>query len=226
MNLTELKEILEAYRNATANGIESDQVQYAHDLEKKYDLDYLIEELDLLLNGISEGASRTKEIVQGLRNFSRVDEHDLRSASVHAGLDSTLILLNNVFKNRIEIEKNYDENLQSIECFPGQLNQVFMNILNNAIQAIEGTGKITIKTRKIKNRAVIWITDTGKGIPKDHLKRIFDPFFTTKKVGEGTGLGLSISYGIIQQHKGEIKVNSKPGKGTAFKISLPIQHSQ
>jgi signal transduction histidine kinase len=226
MNITELKEILETYRNATANGIESDKIQYARDLEKKYDLDYLITEVDLLLNGISEGASRTKEIVQGLRNFSRVDEHVLRSASVHDGLDSTLVLLNNIFKNRIEIEKDYDENLQSIECYPGQLNQVFMNILNNAIQAIEGAGKILIKTRKIKNRAVIWISDTGKGIPKDHLNRIFDPFFTTKEVGEGTGLGLSISYGIIQQHRGEIKVSSKPGKGTTFKISLLIKHTR
>ena len=225
MNLSELKEILEAYRNATSNGIENDKIQYAHELEKKYDLDYVIEELDLLLNGISEGANRTKEIVQGLRNFSRVDEHDLRSASVHEGLDSTLVLLSNAFKNRIEIEKIYDNNLPSIECFPGLLNQVFMNIINNAIQAIEGTGKITIKTRKIKNRAVIWITDTGKGIQKEHLTRIFDPFFTTKEVGEGTGLGLSISYGIIQQHQGEIKVNSKPEMGTTFKISLPIKHS-
>jgi signal transduction histidine kinase len=143
---------------------------------------------------------------------------------MHDSLDSTLVLLGNTFKNRIEIEKIYDDNLQSIECYPGQLNQVFMNIINNAIQAIDGTGKITIKTRKIKNRAVIWISDTGKGIEKDHLNRIFDPFFTTKEVGEGTGLGLSITYGIIQQHKGEIKVNSKPGRGTTFKISLPIKH--
>jgi signal transduction histidine kinase len=135
-------------------------------------------------------------------------------------------LLSNAFKNRIEIEKDYDENLQSIECYPGQLNQVFMNLINNAIQAIEGPGKITIKTRKIRNRAVIWISDTGKGIPKDHLTRIFDPFFTTKEVGEGTGLGLSISYGIIQQHQGEIRVNSKPGKGTTFKIALPVKHSR
>jgi len=225
MNLAELKEILETYRAATTNGTDNDKIRYARDLEKRYDLDYLIKELDLLLNGIAEGASRTKEIVHGLRNFSRVDEHDLRSASIHDGLESTLVLLSNAFKNRIEIEKDYDENLQSIECYPGQLNQVFMNLLNNAIQAIEGPGKITIKTRKIRNRAVIWISDTGKGIPKDHLKRIFDPFFTTKEVGEGTGLGLSISYGIIQQHQGEIRVNSKPGKGTTFKISLPVKHS-
>jgi two-component system, NtrC family, sensor kinase len=226
MNLKELKEILETYRIATSNGIENDKIQYAKELESKYDLDYLIAEVDLLLDGISEGASRTKDIVHGLRNFSRVDEHELRSASVHDGLDSTLLLLNNLLKNRIEVEKIYDENLQSIECYPGQLNQVFMNILNNAIQAIEGPGKIIIKTRRIRNRAVIWISDTGKGIPKEHMNRIFDPFFTTKEVGEGTGLGLSISYGIIQQHKGEIKVTSKPGKGTTFKISLPVRQER
>jgi len=136
-----------------------------------------------------------------------------------------LILLQNTFKNRIDVEKDYDENLQSIECYPGQLNQVFMNIINNAIQSIVGKGKIFIKSKKIKGRAVIWIKDTGKGIQKDHLNKIFDPFFTTKEVGEGTGLGLSISYGIIQQHKGDIKVNSKPGQGTTVKISLPIKHT-
>jgi signal transduction histidine kinase len=226
MNLRELKEILETYRLATANGIENEKIQYAKELERKYDLDYLINEVDQLLEGIAEGASRTKEIVHGLRNFSRSDEHELKSASVHDGLDSTLLLLNNLLKNRIEVEKIYDENLQSIECYPGQLNQVFMNILNNAIQAIEGPGKITVKTRRIRNRAVIWISDSGKGIPREHMNRIFDPFFTTKEVGEGTGLGLSISYGIIQQHKGLIKVTSKPGKGTTFKISLPVRHPE
>ena len=225
MNLAELKEILEIYRNATENGIENEKIFAAKELEKKYDLDYLLKEVDLLLGGISEGANRTKEIVLGLRNFSRIDEHELRSASIHESLDSTLILLQNTFKNRIDVEKDYDENLQSIECYPGQLNQVFMNIINNAIQSIVGKGKIFIKSKKIKGRAVIWIKDTGKGIQKDHLNKIFDPFFTTKEVGEGTGLGLSISYGIIQQHKGDIKVNSKPGQGTTVKISLPIKHT-
>lgn len=134
-----------------------------------------------------------QDIIQGLRNFSPVDEPDLQSASVHDGLDSTLLLLKNSFKERIEIEKHWNENFQSIEYYPGKLDQVFANILNNAMHAIEGTGKITIKTEQIKDRAVIWITDTGKGIPKDHLKRIFDPFFTTKEVGEGTGLDLSIT---------------------------------
>ncbi len=223
MNLSELKEILEIYRNATANGVENEKINDAKVLEKKYDIDYLLREVDLLLNGISEGANRTKEIVLGLRNFSRVDEHDLRSSNLHEGIDSTLVLLQNSYKNKIEVEKDYDENLQSIECYPGQLNQVFMNIINNAIQAISGHGKITIKTKKMKGQAVVWIKDTGKGIPKNHINRIFDPFFTTKEVGDGTGLGLSISYGIIQQHNGDIKITSKSGQGTTVKISLPFK---
>ena len=114
------------------------------------------------------------------------------------GLYSTLLLLNNAFKDRIEIEEHWNENLQPIEWDPGQLNQVFANIINNAIQAIDGTGKITIKPRKIKSQAVIWITYTGKGIPEDPLKQIFDPFFTGKEVGEVKGPGLPTTYGMIQ----------------------------
>ncbi len=226
LNLKELREVLEAYQTAVRdNDVDRGKLEEARNLEDKYDIHYVLQEIDLLLNGITEGASRTREIIRGLRNFSRIDQHELRRADIHEALDSTLILLKNNYKNRIIIKKEYDEKLEPIECYPGQLNQVFMNILNNAIQAIEDNGTITIRTKKMKSRVVIWISDDGKGISRNIRYKIFDPFFTTKEVGEGTGLGLSISYGIVQQHKGKIKVNSKPGEGTTFKISLPLVQS-
>lgn len=226
MNIKEIREVLNAYREATINGTDFEKVRKAHELEKQYDLDYMLHEVELLLNGISEGATRTKEIVLGLRNFSRMNEYELRNADIHDGLESTLVLLKNEYKNRIEIVKSYDKHLSQIECYPGQLNQVLLNILSNAIQAINGNGTITIKTKKEKGNAVIRIIDTGDGIQRENLSKIFDPFFTTKNVGEGTGLGLAISYGIIQQHHGDIYVTSKPGKGTTFKIVLPLKQQR
>ncbi len=170
---------------------------------------------------VKTGAARTAEIVKGLRNFSRLDEAALKNIDIHEGLESTLILLSNRLKDRIRLVKEYDESLPFIECFPGQLNQVFMNILVNAIQAIEGEGQLSITTRNCGDEVEVVFADTGKGISEEVLPRIFDPFFTTKPVGEGTGLGLSISYGIIRKHNGTLSVNSTPGKGTAFLIRLP-----
>ena len=132
------------------------------------------------------------------------------------------MLLHHEFKQRIEIVKNFGD-LPEIECVPNQLNQVFMNILMNASQAIEGEGKITITTRREEDRVVLEFADTGKGIPEDSLQRIFDPGFTTKGVGVGTGLGLSISYRIIQEHCGAIEASSEVGKGTTFRIILPVR---
>ena len=188
--------------------------------------DELFAEVDSLLKGIKEGALRTKHIVAGLKNFSRMDEEDFMMADVHEGLDSTLVLLQNRLKNRIQVEKKYAE-IPRISCLPGKLNQVFMNILVNAIQAMEEGGTITLKTESIMEGEIashvqIHISDTGQGIPKDLVNRIFEPFYTTKDVGKGTGLGLSISYGIVQQHNGELEVESETGKGTTFTITLPV----
>ena len=140
-------------------------------------------------------------------------------------IDSSLVLLRNQYKGRIEISRSYDRNVPYIQCYPGQLSQVFMNILSNAIQAVEGKGTISIKTQLSGKEVEIFISDTGKGIPKDKLDNIFDPFFTTKEVGKGTGLGLSISYGIIQEHNGRIEVKSEFGKGTIFTISIPVRQN-
>ena len=178
-------------------------------------------EINNLLKGIEDGAKRTSEIVKGLRNFSRLDQNVFRKANMNEGLESTLTLLHSSYKNRIEVIKQYGD-LPEIDCFPGQINQVFMNILSNAIQAIPGEGKIFIKTWHDQNNVRISIKDTGAGMTDEVRKKIFDPFFTTKDVGKGTGLGLSISFGIIQKHNGEIEVFSKPGDGTESVIRIPI----
>ena len=184
-------------------------------------IDLTKKEISNLLKGIEDGAKRTSEIVKGLRNFSRLDQNVFKKANINDSIDSTLTLLNNSIKNRIEIVKQYGD-LPEVDCFPGQINQVFMNILSNAIQAIPAAGKIFIKTWQDPHNVKISIRDTGAGMTDEVRKKIFDPFFTTKEVGKGTGLGLSISFGIIQKHNGEIEVYSNPGEGTEFAIRIPI----
>lgn len=225
MNIREIMEILKTYREVSKPLASDERMKKVKALEKKYKLDYLIEETDSLLKGISEGAQRTKEIVQGLRNFSRVDKQELKEVDLHELIESTLLLLRNKYKERIQIIKKYDRNIPHIECYPGQLSQVFMNLINNAIQAIDNEGTIRIETASGEINVLIAISDDGIGMDNTILKNIFDPFYTTKEVGEGTGLGLSISYGIIQQHNGQIEVNSKPGEGSTFRIVIPIRQT-
>lgn len=166
------------------------------------------------------GSDRIATIVRSLRNFARLDESEFQEADIHEGLDNTLTLLQHETKNRVEIVKDYGE-LPLLGCYPNELNQVFMNLLVNAAQAIEGQGSITIQTHLDGNRVVIGIADSGRGISEMDLEKVFDPGFTTKGVGVGTGLGLSISYQIVQKHRGDIRVSSEPGKGTTFTLSLP-----
>jgi signal transduction histidine kinase len=219
-------EILNEYRKLNDPDSKESSLQKARELEEKYDIEYLIKELNTILEGINDGAERTKEIVVGLRNFSRLDKHELKEVKLSEMIDSTLVLLRNQYKDRVEIKKSYDKDMPFIQCYSGQLSQVFMNILSNAIQAIEDKGTISIKTQLSGEEAEIFISDTGKGIPDDKLDNIFDPFYTTKEVGKGTGLGLSISYGIIQEHNGRIGVESELGKGTCFKISIPVRQKE
>lgn len=188
----------------------------------KADLDYIKKDLPKLISSCEDGARRTRDIVLGLRNFSRLEEAQEKQVDIHEGLENTLQLLAGEIKNRIKVIKNF-EKLPKVNCYPNELNQVFMNVLGNAAQAIEGDGEIVITTKKIKpDKIEISIRDTGKGMNKATLEKIFDPFFTTKGLGHGTGLGLSISYGVIQKHGGEILVSSEPGKGTEFRIILPV----
>jgi signal transduction histidine kinase len=208
-------------------GIESELKNKLHEikeLKKQIDLDYIKEEINTLLNGIDEGAARTAEIVKGLRNFSRLDESDLKLTDLNEGIISTLTLLKSDINGKIDIVKELG-NIPKIECYPGKLNQVFMNILNNAIHAIrtgnQQNGVITISTSDEQNNVIIKIKDNGPGIPDAVKNKIFEPFFTTKEIGQGVGLGLSIVYNIIEAHQGEITVESQPGKGTEFTIILP-----
>ncbi len=171
-------------------------------------------------------SERIAEIVRSLRDFARLDEAEFQKADIHDGLDSTLTLLRHQLKNRIEVNKQYGD-LPRIQCYPNQLNQVFMNILSNAEQAIAGEGQITIETAREGDAVVVRIRDTGRGIAQDDVGHIFDPGFTTKGVGVGTGLGLSISYNIIQKHHGRITADSELGSGTTITITLPIeQHTE
>ena len=169
----------------------------------------------------SEASERIANIVKSLKSFARLDESDYQKGNIHEGLDSTLTLINYEMKDRITIKTDYGE-IPEINCYPNQLNQVFMNILMNAIAAIERDGVITIKTFLEGKHLVVQISDNGNGIPKENIDRIFDPGFTSRGHGVGTGLGLSISYNIIQKHQGEIKVNSEVGKGSTFSIYLPV----
>lgn len=193
-----------------------------NEIKETFDFKELKNEIDTLLKGIETGSTRTTEIIKGLRIFSRSDGKDLKEADIHEGINSTILLLSKEFGKRITIKKEYDD-LPLVECFLGQLNQVFMNLLMNAVQAIEGEGTITITTMKNGNNVLLTFRDTGKGIDATSQAKIFDPFFSTKDVGKGTGLGLSISYGIIQKHGGSIKVSSEPDKGTQFVVTLPIK---
>lgn len=191
------------------------------------DYDYLKIEIDQLLSGIGEGASRTAEIVKGLRIFSRLDEDDLKKADINEGLNSTLIITNNMLNNTIKVDKKY-ANLPLIECYPGKLNQVFLNMISNAIYAIRKRhgdadgGVLSITTASDENHVYITIGDNGTGMDENTKKRLFEPFFTTKDVGEGTGLGMSIAYNTINKHHGQININSELGKGTEFIITLPL----
>lgn len=195
------------------------------DIEKKIkavDLEFIKDDILKIIRSGKSGASRIKEIVSSLRSFSRLDEAELKSVILEDGINDTLAILNHNIRNRVEVVKDYQLN-QPVVCRAGQINQVFMNVIYNAIQAMEGPGLLRIATRLVGGNAEIKIADSGKGIPPDVIGKIFDPFFTTKKVGEGTGLGLSISYGIIDQHGGQLTVTSEVGKGTEFTIRIPVQ---
>jgi signal transduction histidine kinase len=191
--------------------------------KQSVDLNFLKEDaIDLVVESL-EGASRAKKIVQDLRDFSRIDKQDRALFDLEAGMDATLNIVNNELKYKAEIVKEY-AGLKPFECVGAQLNQVFMNLLVNAAQAIEDFGKITIRTG-YQDADWLWVevTDTGKGMSESTKAKIFDPFFTTKPVGQGTGLGLSLSYKIITDHQGRIEVDSQSGQGSRFRIYLPLK---
>ena len=221
-----LKKLLDLYKRCVAQtGAGSDAtLAEIKEIEQQENLEFLLEDIDGLIEESYNGTVRVKDIVQGLKSFSRVDDNQAKHSDINAGLDETVNMVWNELKYKCEIEKCYSE-LPPVECNPGQLNQVFMNLLINAAQAIEEQGTITITTQTLDKEVAVEIRDTGAGIAEENLKSIFDPFFTTKEVGVGTGLGLSISYGIIKNHGGSISVSSKLGEGTAFLVKLPCAAS-
>jgi len=190
----------------------------------------LIEEYDLigstaqLVSDSLAGIDRIQDLVVNLKNFSRLDEATAKFADINDGIDAALVIADNVIKHKATVQKRYGDGVRA-QCYPAQLNQVFLNLLTNAAQAIPDgqRGTITITTQKLDEHVIITIADDGAGIAPEHLNKIFEPFFTTKPVGQGTGLGLSIVYKIIENHNGVISVQSTLGKGTEFTIRLPIQ---
>jgi signal transduction histidine kinase len=200
-----------------------------------FDLPYVQQDIPNLLASMRSGTERIRTIVQSLRSFSRLDESSLKSVNLHDGLDSTLVILAsrlNSTDRRLSVNKEYAADVPNVECYGGNLNQVFFNIISNAIDAIDSCQKphheIKISTKMLSEDTVlICVSDTGEGIPDDMRSRIFDPFFTTKPVGKGTGLGLSVSYQIItEQHKGKLTCDSSPGVGSKFAIEIPVQQSE
>jgi two-component system NtrC family sensor kinase len=220
-DLNDVLKMVQAYEKIVREKIPERDSLEVRKLEQEMKMDVTLKEVNDLLKGMEEGAKRTAEIVKGLRNFSRLDQNVFLSANLNESLDSCLVLLNNSYKNRIQIVRQFGE-IPEVDCLPGQINQVFMNVLSNAIQAIPAEGTITIKTWQVSDHVKISIRDTGLGMTEEVQKKIFDPFFTTKGIGKGTGLGMSISFGIIQKHNGEIELISKPGEGSEFIITVPI----
>lgn len=213
----------ECSREAPLHSESQKKLQMIQALEKEIDIDYLKTQLPLLYKHMGDGMLRIRNIILGLRNFSRLDEAEQKRVDVTEGIESTLHLIQHHLKNRIEVVKDY-QNHPAIECFPSQLNQVFMNVLINASQAIHKKGiiKISLFEETDNGNLCIQIKDNGKGMSEEVLNHIFDPFFTTKDVGEGTGLGLSISYGIIEKHKGSIHYSSILNQGTTCLIKIPM----
>ena len=228
-DISDLKKIIDKYNEINATNV-NEKLKEIESLKKELDYNFLTHELETIITSIENGANRTTEIVRSLKNFSRLDESDLILADINEGIESTLILLKSEFSD-IEVKKELAE-LPKIECYPGKLNQVFLNILNNAIHAVrdrknqDEKGKITITTFETNSAISISVKDNGIGINNDLLDKIFDPFFTTKEVGKGTGLGLSIVYRIIENHKGNIKVESIENIGTTFTLNIPKHQKQ
>ncbi|WP_440110848.1 ATP-binding protein [Acidovorax sp. BL-A-41-H1] len=224
--LQDLFQMLAAYEEAEASMTDVDAVARIRELREELDIEYLKEDIPTLMRESRDGIQRVRKIVQDLKDFSRVDaRQEWESVNLHHGIDSTLNIVNNEIKYKADVVKQYGD-LPEVQCLPSELNQVFMNLLVNAAHAItKERGTITIRTGTEGAEAWVEIADDGAGIAEENLQRIFDPFFTTKPVGQGTGLGLSLSYGIVQKHSGRMEVTSEVGKGTTFRVTIPVQRT-
>ncbi|WP_043238378.1 ATP-binding protein [Stutzerimonas azotifigens] len=191
-------------------------------LKINLEYEYIRGDVEALITESEDGIDRVKRIISALKDFSHIEEEEFRLADLHRGLDTTLNVVNNELKYKAEIVKEYGE-LPDVECIPSQINQVVMNLLVNAAHAIEQFGRISLRTASDDDWAWIEVEDTGLGIDPKLMNRIYEPFFTTKPVGKGTGLGLALSYSIVQKHHGRIEVQSELGKGTRFRVWLPLR---
>jgi two-component system, NtrC family, sensor kinase len=221
-------QVLEKYREGRESLAEANPqlAAEAAQLEEEVDLPYLQENLGRLFEKSQEGLQRVRDIVRNLRDFARLDEAEFKEADLNAALESTIeIVRHELKKKEIQLETHFQD-LPPVLCHPGKVNQVFLNLLVNAIQACDTGGMVQVRTRAEAESVVIEIEDNGSGIRPEHLSRIFEPFFTTKPVGHGTGLGLSVSYGIIRDHGGAIDVDSELGRGSVFRIRLPLHPAE
>ncbi len=222
----DLVRLVSVYEAAESSITDTDVMEKIRVAKVAADIQFLRTDMRALMDETREGIGRVKKIVQDLKDFSRIDNSDVwHWANLHQGLDTTLNIIWNELKYKAEVRKEYAD-IPEVECYPSQLNQVFMNLLVNAGHAIEDKGVITIRTGQAGEQVWIEIEDSGQGIDAQNLKRIFDPFFTTKPIGEGTGLGLSLSYSIVKKHGGLLEVESVVGQGTKFRVTLPIQQSK
>jgi signal transduction histidine kinase len=215
--------VIDAYEQTVAevdqNLIDREKID---SLRKKLQFELLREDVPDLLHESRDGLARVKNIVNDLKDFSRMPAAEWQYVDLHQGLESTLNIVGNEIKYKADVVRNYGV-LPEVECLPSQLNQVFLNLLMNAAQAISERGTIILSSGTEKETVWVAITDSGQGISPKNLSRIFEPFFTTKPVGKGTGLGLSLSYSIVQKHHGRIEVGSKVGEGTTFRVVLPVK---
>ncbi len=220
-DLSKLLRLLKFYETADLN---EDVSAGASEIKEEIKFGSTVNELESIISDCHEGATRIRDIVQNLRTFSRLDEAEFKEIDIHEGIDSTVRMLHRYFgSGNISLVRDYGD-IPKIEGFSGQLNQVWMNLLANAADSLSAKGgEIKITTRAKDGFVEVAIADTGRGIAPEHLENIFDPFFTTKPVGEGTGLGLSISFGVVERHLGNIEVSTELGKGTTFKVSLPVK---
>jgi signal transduction histidine kinase len=216
-----LRAMLDVYRNTPLPDTEAARVQ---EQWKALKVDYALKYLDSMIQGIREGAERSRKIVRDLRVFARGRDEVWQTVDLHEELESSLTLLNHLLKDRVTVERKFGV-LPAVECIRSQIDQVFLNLLANAAQAMTGPGTITIETQVDDGCAVLAVSDTGPGIPVEIMGKIFDPFFTTKPVGEGTGLGLSISYEIVKKHGGDLRAESPRGGGARFTLKLPLRRA-
>lgn len=229
MDIQDLFEVLDKYENVDPDNDIKPQLEKIDAFKKEIDIKYIGSEIKSLLSGIKDGATRTAEIVKNLKNFVRLDQTDLKLANLNEGINSTLVLVRNSFPKNMVLEQSLGD-IPQVECSPGKINQVFMNIISNAVQATKSKEykngeipSISIRSWSEADSVVkVSIRDNGIGMPADVIERIYEPFFTTKPVGEGTGLGMSIVKGIIDGHKGNLEIHSTEGIGTEFVITLPI----